>query len=150
MKEANVRNPTLQKLTDDLKAEEEHTKGLRHFLTAVLQKVAKQAEELNSFRRSNLMSFLHGSARNVPEDSTARNSAGLGTADSKKDKKDRKRGRSEAPKENRDGNKDSKKACNACGRDGHVWEDCKVRIRGHPDVNPHSRISWAESEKGKA
>ena len=110
MKEANARNPTLQKLTDDLKAEEEHNKGLRHFLTAVLKKVAKQAEELNSFRRSNLMSFLNGPAKNVSEDSTAKTSASLGTADPKKEKKDRKRGRSEAPNENRNGNKNPKKA----------------------------------------
>ena len=35
-------------------------------------------------------------------------------------------------------------------RKGHVWEDCKVRIGGHPDANPHSHIPWAKSEKGEA
>ena len=63
MKEANAKNPTLQKMSDDLKAEEEHNKGLRHFLTVVLKKVAKQTEDLNSFRRSNLKSFLTGPAK---------------------------------------------------------------------------------------
>ena len=129
MKEANTKNPTLQKLTDDLKAEEEHSKGLRHFLTAVLKKVAKQAEEWNSFRRYNLMSFLHGPAKNVSEGSIAKTSASLPTADPRKEKKDRERGRSGAPNENR---KETKT------RKGHVWEDCKVRIGGHPDANPHS------------
>ena len=69
MKEANTRNPTLQKMTDDLKAEEDHQKGLRHFLTAVLKKVAKQAEDLNSFRRSNLSSFLTWPAKSAAEES---------------------------------------------------------------------------------
>ena len=85
MKEANAKNPTPQKITDDLKAEEEHNKGLRHFLTAVLKKVAKQMEDLNSFRRSNLKSFLTGPAKGET------------------DKKNKgKRDRSEAPKENVD------------------------------------------------
>ena len=150
MKEANTKNPTPQKLTDDLKAEEEHSKGLRHFLTAVLKKVAKQAEEWNSFRRYNLMSSLHGPAKNASEGSIAKTSASLPTADPRKEKKDRERGRSGAPNENRDGNKDPKRACNACGRDGHVWEACKVRLGGHPDANPHSHIPWAKSEKGEA
>ena len=106
-----MKNPTPQKLTDDLKAEEEHSKGLRHFLTAVLKKVAKQAEEWNSFRRYNLMSSLHGPAKNASEGSIAKTSASLPTADPRKEKKDRERGRSGAPNENRDGNKDPKRAC---------------------------------------
>ena len=134
MKEGNSKNLTLQRMTDELKADEEHQKGLKSFLTAVLKTVAKQTEYLNSFRRSNLKGFPSGPAKAEATEGIAKTQAHLFGVEPQKNKgasnkgKNTKRDRNGALKENRDQNKGT---CNACGREGHKWEDCKVHIRGH-------------------
>lgn len=39
--------------------------------------------------------------------------------------------------------------CNHCGRAGHNAKHCKLKQRGHPDVNPDPKVKFDQSEKGK-
>ena len=51
-----------------------------------------------------------------------------------------------------DGAKDDKttESCNSCGRKGHDWDKCILRIEGkHPDVNKNKDMKFADSEEGK-
>ena len=40
--------------------------------------------------------------------------------------------------------------CNACERKGHVATKCNFVKAKHPDINPDFKVSWADSDKGKA
>ena len=135
------KNKTLLRMADEIKNDKAHTRGLKQFLQAILEKVARQAESLRSFHEQQLEQFVNPLAE--PDYKERRG------GDRKRDRGDFNKDKDpKRPKREQD--RTSGSTCNACGRQGHKWRDCRLRLGEHPDANHNPTRPWADSEKGKA
>ena len=131
-------NPTLIDMADDLKRTGEDKGSLEEFLDAVMARVGRQAELLRDVAKAKLTTLVaKGPTKRPRED------------ERKFDEPDRKV-KTKLKTQRGPSADEARATCNACGRGGHVWADCKIRLGGHPDTNKNASVKFADSEKGRA